>query len=360
VIQLTSRDRVLIRMPSWLGDFIMAEPALRALIEQRALFDDAAPISLVAPAPFLELLDGRFDGVARIPARRDGDASDWSGHDVAIFLDGSMRSVWRAIRAGIPNRVGWARGGRGLLLTDSVRPALERGATPVGLGRPGRWPRILPRPFGSVCHELVAAMGVPVFDVRPRLEVAERARESVRERIAAAGANPDEPFVLVNAGARPGSAKGYDPSQWARALDQLEGPGSQRIFVVGGPGEEARVSATVEAARREHVHALLDPVAGLPELAAWCAAAELVMTTDGGTRHVAAAVGTRQVVLFGPTDPRHTADVWESERHQRVEVDCGPCHRERCPVVGELHHVCMTGIRPEDVASVGAGSAAPS
>jgi len=349
MMQLAAQDRLLIRMPSWLGDFIMAEPVVRAMVEWRGLARERAPMTLVAPAPFLELLAGRFEDVT-LMATGEGDRQQtWRGHDVALFLDGSTRSVLRALRAGIPRRVGWARGAKGLLLTDGVRPALERGATPPGLGRHGRWPRRLPRPFSSACHELVTAMGIPVFDIRPRLRVADGARAAVLERLSASGLNPGDPFVLVNAGGRSDSAKACDPLQWARVLDQLDS--SAPVFVVGGPGEEARVRATVEAADRGRVVAVLDPVADLPELVGWCAQAEVVLTADGGVRHVAAAVGAHQVVLFGPTDPRHSADVWDREQHLRIEVPCGPCHAERCPIVGELNHACMTGIRAEAVAA---------
>lgn len=364
MIRLGPEDRVLVRAPSWLGDFLMAEPFLRALFESRAegARDPAdLRISLAGPARFLELFEDRFPGVRRIPlttATEVGPAIEpevWKGHDVAIFLDGSTRSVWRAIRAGIPRRVGWARGGRRWLLTDAVSPARELGRVPLGLGRAGRFPRYLPRPFASVCHELASLLGVQLYDVRPRIEVAELQRAAVRARMERLGANPDAPYLVVNVGARAGSAKAYPPESWAQVLAALAASGdvsgSDLLFLTGGPGEEERVEQVAASVSKDlgaRVRAV-DPPPRLGELAAWCAGARLTLTADGGVRHVAAAVGSPRVVLFGPTDPRHTAEVWPDEQHVRVEVDCGPCHRERCPLNGPNAHRCMTELDPQNV-----------
>jgi len=86
-------------------------------------------------------------------------------------------------------------------------------------------------------------------------------------------------------------------------------------------------------------------------LAAWCRRARLFVCTDGGPRHVAAAVGARQVVLFGPTDPRHTSEHANDESPLREVVPCGPCHRERCPLTGSEEQQCMQLLWPRQVAA---------
>jgi heptosyltransferase-2 len=158
------------------------------------------------------------------------------------------------------------------------------------------------------------------------------------------GLRPDEPFVLINAGARPASAKGYPAELWGAIAAELSGRDGLAVVMVGGPGEEESVRAALAAAGEARALALLDPVCDLGELAALAAGASVVLTADTGARHVAAAVGAKIVCLVGPTDPRHSAAHLEFTTLLREPVPCGPCHRERCPLAGQEHHACMTSI----------------
>jgi heptosyltransferase-2 len=315
---LSGAERVLLRLPRWVGDFVMAEPLVRAFAGR---FE---ALSLVGPARCLALLEGRFEGARRVA---DAGAPDgWRGHDVAFLCTGSLRSAWHALRAGIPRRIGYARDGRTALLTDALRPARERGATPLGLGRPGRFPRFLPRPLERSLAELAGLVGVVVRDLRPRIEVRGEWSERAVARLRARGLRGNEPFVLASVGARAGSAKGAPAEVWGPLLEALARESGLPVLLVGGPGEDlAPVARRVPRAL---------PLTGRPvdlaELAALCAQARLVLAADSGPRHVARAVGASVVCLAGPTDPRHTAGVRPRERLVRHTVPCGPCHREHC------------------------------
>jgi len=344
-MKLDSTQRLALRLPSWLGDFVMAEPVLRAL----AHFYEAVPerLSLVAPAQLLALIDDRFPGVGRVPLGRDRRAS-YRGHDVAVFLNGSTRSPLQALWAGVPQRIGWSRGGRGPFLTHAICPAHEGGGVPLGLGRAGRAPRAAPKPFGSKCIELASALGIAVPERAPRLVPSEAARARVVERVRAFGLAPDEPLLLLNAGARPDSAKGYGAERWAQVVAGLP---ELPIVVLCGPGEEREWHA-LETRSERTLHPLVDPIADLCEAVAWCERATLFLSSDGGPRHLARAVGTPRVVLFGPTDPRHTSECGRAEVALRTQVPCGPCHAERCPLSGPERHQCMARIDVERVAAL--------
>jgi len=346
---LAPHDRVLIRLPSWLGDLVQVEPSLRALSTHLA-----TPPSLAGPAALLPLFDGLFPGAPRIPHHVRGaeQRAEWRGHDVALLFPGSFRSAWTAWRSGIPRRIGWSRDGRAALLTDRLTPPLERGATPLGLGQSGRGRRYLPRSFATSCVELLGLVGLSVADTRPRLSVAEIPRARVRERLATLGLAPSEAYLLLNTGARPGSAKAYPAERWALLIELLVDALDLPIVLVCGPGEEATLKAVQAAVRvpaGRRIVSFVDPVAGMGDLLALCAGARVFLTADSGPRHVALAVGTPVVCVTGPTDPRHAADHLEDLRLVRREVACGPCHREVCPLVGPLRHACMLDIEPAEL-----------
>ena len=347
--RLGPADRVLVRLPSWLGDFVMAEPVVRAIHDRLSAEGRPQDLTLVGPAAFFELFDGRFEGAARVTLPEL--PGDWRGHDVALFLNGSSRSPWTAVRAGIPVRVGRTGGARGLLLTESITPARERGRLPLGIGRAGRGRRTLPRPFTSVAIELAGVLGIAVPGTAPRIVPTAAALESARARRTQYDVTGDVTgeFIVACVGARPGSSKGYPADAWARALDELAA--DRTVLLVGGPGEEDLVRAVGEATRHARTVALLDPVAGLAELAAHCSEARLVLSTAGGSRHVARDCGAPQVVVFGPTDPRHTGLQAATEVAVRQPVDCGPCHLELCPQSGAAHGACMRLVTPERVAA---------
>lgn len=349
---LDRRARVLVRLPAWLGDFVASEPVVRAL---EAWLREGT-LTLAARPAYLALLEGRFPQ-ARRSADERGTARAWRGHDVALLCTGSFRSAWTALRAGIPRRIGFARDGRGWLLTDALVPARERGATPLGLGRCGRGRRYLPRPLGRSLAELLGAVGVPVRDLQPRLELRASWLASAAARRATLALGPDEPYVLANVGARPGSAKGVPPELWSAVLGALEHRVELPLVLACGPGEESSLAAVQSRLRTARV---LEPPAALPELAALCAGARLVLTADSGPRHVARALGVPVVSVAGPTDPRHTALLGGREELVRTPVHCGPCHRERCPLAGPARHACMTRIEPERILAAALGLLAPS
>jgi heptosyltransferase-2 len=336
--------RVLVRLPAWLGDFVMSEPIVRAL--DGWLVEGS--LALVARGGHLALLEGRFPRARRLVAEERGaTARAWRGHDAAILCTGSFRSAWSAFRAGIPRRIGFARDGRSPLLTDAMKPARERGATPLGLGRPGGGRRYLPRPLERSLIELLGSIGVPVRDPRPLIEVEERWLDAARARRARLDLVPGEPYLLANVGARPGSAKGLPAELWRAVLGELARRTELPLLLVCGQGEEMVLAAAHPGLRTARL--VLDPPAELPELAALCSESELVLTSDSGPRHVARAVGAAVVSVVGPTDPRHTAGARGREVLVRTLVPCGPCHRELCPLAGDERHACMTRIEPERI-----------
>ncbi len=338
---LGRNDRVLVRVPSWLGDAVQSEPALRALVAHVG----EANLTLAATANVQRLFEGAFPEARRVAS---ADVAAWRGHDVALLLTGSFRSAWTAFAAGIPRRVGWARDARGFLLTDCATPSRERGAAPLGIGTVGRGRRYLPRPFGASCSELLGLVGVGVSDPMPRLTLPSEVHSRVNARLRQVGIELDRRFALASVGGRVGSAKAFPVESWSRALAAFAARASTPVVLCCGPGEETRVAAIVEAAATTRLYPL-GPV-GLRELGALAQQASVVLVADSGPRHIAIAAGARIATVAGPTDPRHTADQLARQSVLRVEVPCGPCHAETCRVRGEGELACMRRIDPEEFA----------
>jgi heptosyltransferase-2 len=176
-----------------------------------------------------------------------------------------------------------------------------------------------------------------VTDTRPRLVPSAEERAVAERRLDALGLGAGEGFVLLSAGAPAGSAKAWPAERWVRLAALLARDPGLPCVAVCGPGEEPALAPLGAAG----VRLVVAPPAGLRELAALAALARLVVTTDSGPRHVAAAVGAAVVCAMGPSDPRHTADHLERTRIVRDRVECGPCHRARCPLAGERREACM-------------------
>ena len=345
------RAGLVVRTPTPLGDFVAAEPSLRALQRRFAREGCEERLTLCGPERMLALFAQRFPRATRVPAELPvrEQVERFRGHASALLLTGSFRSAWIAWRAGVPRRIGFARDLRAVLLTDRVVPARERGRPALGRGVRPRLPRVLPRPVARSYVELVARLGVAVRDPRPRLAASPDVARAAGEALARVGVDAGRPFVVANVGGPPGAAKTLEPQRWVSVLHELERRAEQPTVLVFGPGEE-QGAAEVEERLGRRVAVRLDGERppGLEELVAVLGRAAACVTPDTGPRHLARAVGTPAVVLIGPTDPRHTGRA-PNEVVLRRELGCSPCHLERCPLTGDAERACLRGIEPERV-----------
>ena len=323
--------RILLRLPNWLGDIIQCEPLLRSFV------GTADRLTLVGPR-----VAERFFGQMLSGARwleTDSSARTWRDHELALLLDGSLRSAFRAARARIPRRVSWARGGKSLFLTEAVSPARELGQPALGCGVIGSSPRYLARPFDVAVRELASAAGLEIASGAPRLNVTGAGQEKAERLLESVGIGAGTEFVLAAVGGRPGSAKVIPASTLSTLLAAFRRESSLPVLLTCGPGEEGSLSFPQEdglPSGVSHVGATdLEALSGLLERAS------AFLTSDSGPRHLAAALGRPTVVLHGPTDPRHSGLRGAPVKVSRLQVACGPCHKERCPLSGEDHMACF-------------------
>jgi heptosyltransferase-2 len=333
--------RILVRLPNWVGDALMATPALRAL----RCAHPGAEISVAAGASFASLLRGlgsvdhwlANEGRGARALVRHARALAAGRFDWAVLLPDSAHVALAPWLARVPVRAGYARDPlRRALLTCALAPPQSEGKRlPISMIE--RYLRIT-RALG--CADAGQALDLPLDA---------GAAERVAKRLALAGVGEAEPLVVVTPGASFGASKLWPPEHFAAACVGLREARGLRAVLAPGPGEE--VVARAIAARAGAPTLVLDePVTTLSELAALIARAKLLLTNDTGPRQMAVALGTPVISLLGPTDPRHTAHLLERQRVLREPVECSPCHLKVCPI----DHRCMRRLAPERVLAAAA------
>lgn len=268
----------------------MARPMLHAL-------RGASPsreVVAVGPPSLLSLLGGErlWDRAIDRADRR------WPRADVAVLAPPSFSSAWRAWRSGARVRIGYRGEGRDLLLTEA-------------LDRPGRGEMHLSREYLA----LAARAG---------------ASEGVLPLLAAGGGlvGAEGPFAILAPGALYGPAKRWPAARFSELGRELSARGL-RVRLCGGESDRAvcdEVAASLPGAE------VLAGRTSLAEQAALCAAARLVVSNDSGLAHLAAAVGSPTVAIFGSTSSSWTAPLGPRVRVVQRAPVCAPCFQRRCAI----------------------------
>jgi len=323
-----SPRRVVVRPPNWLGDAVLALPALAAM---RASFRDAE-LTIAAPgavaAVFREDTDAAPDQVLELPDSRSGVTAALRGgrFDLAVLMPNSFRSAWQVWRAGIPARWGYATAGRGVLLTR----------------RAPRPPRTPLRHQSAYYGALATGLGMLVEPDRlPRLRPSHASLARADALLAERHVSPDAPLVGLAPGAAYGQAKQWPPDRMAALAARLVASAGATCVLLGAAYDRAAARA-IESWLRAHAPESADRVidlvgrTSLGALVGVAARTRVVVTNDSGAMHLAAAVGRPVVALFGPTDERATRPLGDHDvLHE--DVFCRPCLLRDCPI----DHRCM-------------------
>jgi len=332
-------ERIVVRGVNWVGDSIMTIPALRQV---RRLFPRAHVTLLVRPALAglfreaefvdevlpLEMRSAReyWRGIAVLRARR---------YDLAVLLPNSFGAALMVFLAGIPIRVGYPTDGRAWLLTHRLSVAPQ-------------WRRQHQVYFylhlvAELERRLVGTERVSFADPIPRLTVSEERKREALAFLAERGVDVGRKIVVLNPGAVNSRAKQWLPERFAAVGDALLERGDTAVVLIGTPAE--RTTADIVRRHMRRAPVVVTGQTSVELMVALVSCAHLVISNDTGAAHVASAVGTPVIVLFGPTDDRATRPLSDGTLVIRQPVACAPCLRRRCPI----DHRCMTGIAVEDV-----------
>jgi heptosyltransferase-2 len=334
--------KILIIRLDRVGDLVLSLPAIGAL---RRRFPQAK-ISVMTRPYTKSLLEGHplVDEVIVYDYEKRGRHSSGIGYfrmlkevmtrrfDAAVVLHPGIRSYLVPFLCGIPYRIGY-RDGNAWLLTQALRDQRREGQ----------------KHESRYAMDLAAVLGAdPVVDSSSTrlLPVDGIAREKISEIFQENGITPNEKLVAFHPGASCPSKRW--PQENFRSLAQkvLEESGC-RVVIVGDGGEESTARSIAEGLGSR----VLD-LAGqlsLRELAALLSRCELLVSNDSGPVHVAAAVGTRVISLFGRNQAGLSVQRWKPLGHGHAviqkDVGCVVCLAHRCTIGFE----CMKAIHVEDV-----------
>lgn len=319
--------RILVLRFRALGDVLLATPLLAAL---RRRYPHAR-IDYLVDAPLAPLLAGSpdIDRLLAYPRRaRPRWLSDlrWAlrlrreRYDLLLDLQGSGTSALFTLFSGAPRRHGYRVRHRHYFYTLKA----ERG-----------WPAARGRPYAPINHFLlVESLGIAPGDLSLRLPSPPPGAPDPLP------AGPG-PCLLVAPGAT-WSAKQWPAAHYAALVRDRRAAG-WRVALMGAPAEAALLA---EIAAGSGATVLATPA--IATMVAAIRHADLLLSGDSGARHVAVALGTPSLALFGPSDPQ----IWSvlDARHPwlRRELACSPCGLTRCPVAG---HPCMNGLTPTEVSA---------
>jgi heptosyltransferase-2 len=334
-------EKLVVIAPNWLGDAVMALPAIADL---RRHYESAHLTIAARPpvAPMFTMVKG-VDAIVTLPGggglraltgwRDDVRALSAGSFDTAVLLPNSFATAFIASRANIAERWGYAADGRSSMLTRAIpRPgaALHQRAY-----------------YQALTSALGAPEGPPYATVSPDVD---HARQVLRE----IGLDIDEPFVVFAPGAAYGRAKQWLPERFAELAHRIISDRGWSVVMVGAKVDRATCD---DIARRmpatgTRMNRLIDFSAksDLSTLAGILSQAHAVVSNDSGAMHLAAAVGTKVVAIFGPTRERATAPLSAGPPAPAPvvithDVFCRPCMLRECPI----DHRCMRGITAADV-----------
>jgi len=335
-------DNILVWLPSPMGDAILCTPALRAIrrrfdSSKITFFGSSVVRQVLSPCSFVDTwLEPDGSGVFAAARMLRG-----CNFTRAVLFKNSFGSALACFLARIPARVGYAREGRGILLTERLRP-----------------PQLLSgdfKPISMVDYYLAVAsrLGADVQDRRIELSVEPKDTGTVKAKLPQAFSRRG-PLVVLVPGAAAGPSKRWPAERFAKVADWLVANYKATVVLSVAPNpEEKQIAEQIVNASSNQLVNLCDTPISLGELKALYLIADLVICNDTGPRHIAIGLQRKVITLVGPNDPAWTDPGYKDEVFIKSQVPCAPCDK---PICKKPSHLCMEAITVEMVCQTAASS----
>lgn len=325
---------ILVRMPNWLGDFVMATPILTDLRHHWPEAKITAMCqgvlgSVIQEDPHIDriLPFKKPKGLLNNRVRDEMIASLQNEHyDLGILLTNSFSSAWWFWKGQIHNRLGFASHWRSWLLNYPVHFPEERDKQHLVI----------------TYKQLLQPLGIPLSSTDPALYLAKQEQTAIQEWLFAEGVHKKDLIIGINPGAAYGSAKCWLPDRFKALTSKLlENPRTKILFF----GDKAGAPLVEEICKGFTKRVInLAGKTSLRELMAFIQACDIFLTNDSGPMHVASALGTPLLALFGSTSDVATGP-YKGGKVIHKHVPCSPCYRRECPI----DFRCMKQIEVDEV-----------
>ena len=336
--------RILIRGTNWLGDAVMTTPAMERL---RASFPEAHIALLATP-----LTAGLFQGsplvneIIEYRRREQGVKASFdavrqirSGRlDVSLLFQNAFEAALLAWLGGIGVRIGFAEQGRSALLTHK----LHRGAEHRNRHQTNDYLDIV-----AECERVCLGQSFkPEIEMPlPSLVATLAQRQAAKGKLRHFEITDHHPLIALNTGATNSRAKCWPADRFAELADRLNKELNAQIVLIGGEAERDYADNVFRQIGKRHTVNLAGKTS-MPELIGLLAECDLLVSNDTGPAHVAAALGTPTLTIFGPTNEFETSPTGlHSQLIRAGNIECARCMHRDCPI----DHRCMTRLTTDAV-----------
>jgi heptosyltransferase-2 len=325
---------IIVRMPNWIGDLVMATPILSDL---RKAYPHAH-ITAMCRSPLCDLLKedpeinelfcfSKGSGFSRREERRNIIEKLRKGkYDLGILLTHSFSSAWWFWLGKVKVRLGYESNGRKPLLTHSLP-----------------FPKNIQNQHLVVTYKtLLEPLGIPISDIPPRLYLSPKETKDARTLLRQQGIPDGALIVGINPGATYGSAKCWLPERFREVTERLLQQKDVYIVYFGDQGTASIVKEICSGLPARVIN--LAGLTSLRELTGLISQCDVILTNDSGPMHIADATGTPIVALFGSTSEVITGP-YRCGTIIHKHVECSPCYQRTCPI----DFRCMKRIEADEV-----------
>lgn len=330
-----SLKKIIVRMPNWIGDVVMATPVLEAIKEK---YPDAS-ITAMCKSPIIDILKNSpyiqnffsFDSPSSIFQKMQNQKIVKKLHaekyDLGILLTNSFSSAWWFWQADIKHRLGYESSNRSFLLTRKLQFP-EKKET---------------QHLVETYKQLLTPLEITNSRAKPKLFLLDKEKELAKEALTRLGINERHIVIGINPGAAYGSAKCWLPERFRDlALRLLNVNEEVRVIFFGDAAGSHLVKQICQGLPARVVN--LAGLTTLRELMAFLASCDALLTNDSGPMHIADALNVPLLALFGSTNPLATGPYNQRNILQK-KVPCSPCYKRVCPI----DFPCMKNIQSEEV-----------
>lgn len=326
---------IVVRMPNWIGDAVMATPVLADL---RSRWPKAR-ITAMCQGVIAHLFkhDHNIDEVMAfqrpsgwIPHLHHGIVIDelrFGQYDLGILLTNSFSSAWWFWQGKVENRIGFACNCRSMMLTKAVP-----------------FPKTKETQHLVITYKmLLAPLDIPVSNTDPYLVVSRDEREAAWDLLKRCGAIRGKTVIVgINPGAAYGTAKCWLPERFHAVTERLLTDPNVLVLYFGDAAGAPLINDICKGFPERVIN--LAGKTSLREFLALIQACNALLTNDSGPMHIASALNVPLLALFGSTSDVKTGP-YKNGKVIHKHVECSPCYKRVCPI----DFRCMKRIEVDEV-----------